>query len=66
MSGDDLVAFVKARIGSVKAPKQIEFWDALPRSTVGKILKTGRAGGAGGELIAVPVTQRCPATPRGS
>ena len=40
VSGDDLVAFVKARIGSVKAPKQIEFWDALPRSTVGKILKT--------------------------
>jgi fatty-acyl-CoA synthase len=35
----DLVAFVKARIGSVKTPKQIEIWDDLPRSRVGKILK---------------------------
>lgn len=37
---DELVAFVKERIGSVKAPKQIEVWTDLPRSTVGKILKT--------------------------
>lgn len=36
----DLTAFVKARIGSVKAPKQIEVWPDLPRSKVGKILKT--------------------------
>ncbi|WP_224387251.1 long-chain fatty acid--CoA ligase [Pseudonocardia sp. ICBG1293] len=35
----ELVAFVKARIGSVKAPKQIELWTDLPRSTVGKVLK---------------------------
>ena len=34
-----LVAFVKARIGSVKAPKQVEVWDDLPRSKVGKVLK---------------------------
>lgn len=39
LSGEELTAFVKARIGSVKAPKQIEFWSDLPRSTVGKILK---------------------------
>ncbi|MFW0795059.1 long-chain fatty acid--CoA ligase [Gordonia sp. CPCC 205515] len=37
---DDLVRFVKHKIGSVKAPKQIEMWDDLPRSTLGKILKT--------------------------
>jgi fatty-acyl-CoA synthase len=37
---DELTAFVKQRIGSVKAPKQIEIWPDLPRSTVGKILKT--------------------------
>ncbi|MFR9803943.1 acyl-CoA synthetase [Pseudonocardia sp. RS010] len=37
---DELVAFVKQRIGSVKAPKQIEIWPDLPRSTVGKVLKT--------------------------
>jgi acyl-CoA synthetase (AMP-forming)/AMP-acid ligase II len=35
----DLIAFVKARIGSVKAPKQIEIWTDLPRSKVGKVLK---------------------------
>ncbi|HWN27246.1 MAG TPA: AMP-binding protein, partial [Actinomycetospora sp.] len=40
VSRDDLTAFVKERLGSVKAPKQIEFWDSLPRSTVGKVLKT--------------------------
>jgi fatty-acyl-CoA synthase len=35
----ELIAFVKARIGSVKAPKQIEVWPELPRSTIGKVLK---------------------------
>jgi fatty-acyl-CoA synthase len=34
-----LTAFVKQQIGSVKAPKQIEVWDNLPRSKVGKVLK---------------------------
>ena len=37
---DDLMGFVKERIGSVKAPKQVEIWDDLPRSKVGKVLKT--------------------------
>jgi fatty-acyl-CoA synthase len=32
-------AFVKARIGSVKAPKRVETWSDLPRSKVGKVLK---------------------------
>jgi acyl-CoA synthetase (AMP-forming)/AMP-acid ligase II len=36
---DDLIAFVKTRIGSVKAPKQVEIWSELPRSKVGKVLK---------------------------
>ena len=36
---DELVAFVKARIGSVKAPKQVELWPELPRSRLGKVLK---------------------------
>ncbi|MDT8911408.1 long-chain fatty acid--CoA ligase [Amycolatopsis sp. PS_44_ISF1] len=35
----ELIAFVKARIGSVKAPKQVEVWPELPRSTLGKVLK---------------------------
>ena len=36
----ELVAFVKERIGRVKAPKQVEVWEDLPRSKVGKMLKT--------------------------
>lgn len=31
--------FVKARLGSVKAPKQVELWPDLPRSKVAKVLK---------------------------
>ena len=32
-------SFVKERLGSVKAPKQVEIWPDLPRSKVGKVLK---------------------------
>ena len=39
-SGSELAGFVKERIGSVKAPKQVEVWPDLPRSKVGKVLKT--------------------------
>jgi len=39
-TGADLAAFVKERIGSVKSPKQVEVWPDLPRSKVGKVLKT--------------------------
>lgn len=35
----EVMAFVKARIGSVKTPKQIEIWPDLPRSRVGKVVK---------------------------
>ena len=35
----ELTAFVKERLGSVKAPKQVEIWPDLPRSKVGKVLK---------------------------
>ncbi len=36
---EELIGFVKARIGSVKAPKQVYIWEDLPRSRVGKIVK---------------------------
>lgn len=36
---DEIIAFVKARIGSVKAPKRVEIWPDLPRSKVGKVMK---------------------------
>jgi fatty-acyl-CoA synthase len=39
LTPDELIAFTKARVGSVKAPKQVEFWPDLPRSRVGKVLK---------------------------
>ena len=61
--GDDLRAFVKGRLGSVKTPKQVEVWADLPRSRVGKVLKSevrsrllgqaqkdGLAGAQGGGL----------------
>jgi acyl-CoA synthetase (AMP-forming)/AMP-acid ligase II len=38
-STTEIAAFVKARIGSVKTPKQIEVWPDLPRSKLGKVLK---------------------------
>jgi acyl-CoA synthetase (AMP-forming)/AMP-acid ligase II len=37
---DAVVAFVKERLGSVKAPKAVHVQDVLPKSAVGKILKT--------------------------
>jgi len=35
----ELVTHTKAKIGSVKAPKQVEVWQDLPRSRVGKVNK---------------------------
>jgi fatty-acyl-CoA synthase len=40
VTADEIRAFVKERIGSVKTPKQVEIWPDLPRSRVGKVLKT--------------------------
>jgi fatty-acyl-CoA synthase len=39
VTADEARAFVKERLGSVKAPKQVEVWPDLPRSKIGKILK---------------------------
>jgi len=36
---EEIKAFAKSRIGSVKAPKRVEIWPDLPRSKVGKVLK---------------------------
>ena len=38
-TADELIALCKAQLGSVKAPKTVEFWPELPRSPVGKVLK---------------------------
>jgi acyl-CoA synthetase (AMP-forming)/AMP-acid ligase II len=39
VGADELVALCKERLGSVKAPKTVEFVASLPRSPVGKVLK---------------------------
>ncbi|KAA9158056.1 long-chain fatty acid--CoA ligase [Amycolatopsis acidicola] len=38
-TAEELAAFVKDRLGSVKTPKQVEIWPDLPRSKIGKVLK---------------------------
>ncbi len=35
----EMLAFCRDRLGSVKSPKTVEFWNELPRSSVGKVLK---------------------------
>ena len=39
ISEDQLIAFCKEGLASVKTPKSIDFTEALPRSPVGKVLK---------------------------
>ncbi len=39
VSEEELIAYCKERIGSVKAPKGIDFISELPRSATGKVLK---------------------------
>jgi len=39
LTEDDIIAVCKEKLGSVKAPKSVDFVDNFPRSTVGKILK---------------------------
>ena len=39
-SPGEVRTFVRSHIGAVKAPKQVEIWPDLPRSKVGKVLKS--------------------------
>jgi len=39
ISAEDLIGYCKAELGSVKAPKSVDFVDTLPKSPVGKLLK---------------------------
>jgi acyl-CoA synthetase (AMP-forming)/AMP-acid ligase II len=38
-SAEEIIGLCKEKLGSVKAPKTVDFVDALPRSPVGKVLK---------------------------
>ena len=42
-----IIALCKDRLGSVMAPKSVDFVDRLPRSPVGKVRFTRAAGSAG-------------------
>ena len=39
LTAEELITVLKGRIGSVKAPKQVDIRPDLPRSKVGKVLK---------------------------
>ena len=39
VSEAEIIALCKQHLGGVKAPKSVLFWDKLPRSPVGKVLK---------------------------
>jgi acyl-CoA synthetase (AMP-forming)/AMP-acid ligase II len=39
VAADELIALCKQQLGSVKAPKTVDFVATLPRSPVGKVLK---------------------------
>jgi acyl-CoA synthetase (AMP-forming)/AMP-acid ligase II len=38
-AAEELIRLCRERLGGVKAPKSVEFWKELPRSSVGKVLK---------------------------
>jgi acyl-CoA synthetase (AMP-forming)/AMP-acid ligase II len=44
---DELRRYARERLGGVKAPKEVLIWDDLPRSKVGKVLKTEIRAGLG-------------------
>lgn len=39
LDGEAVIAHCKETLGGMKAPKSVDFWDELPLSPVGKILK---------------------------
>jgi acyl-CoA synthetase (AMP-forming)/AMP-acid ligase II len=39
VSSEEIIALCKEKLGSVMAPKTVDFIESLPRSTVGKVLK---------------------------
>ncbi|RJG00820.1 AMP-binding protein [Noviherbaspirillum sedimenti] len=39
LTEDEVILLCKKKLGSVSAPKTVEFWDELPRNATGKILK---------------------------
>lgn len=54
-TGAELIGFVRERLGPVQTPKHIHFYESLPRSPVGKVLKTAVRERA----IASPAVPHC-------
>jgi len=48
LAADELVAYCKERLAAYKYPRVIEFRDALPRNTLGKVIKDELVPSAGG------------------
>ena len=38
-NADDIIAYARERIAGFKLPKSVDFVEALPRNTVGKVLR---------------------------
>jgi len=36
---EELIAFSKERLAGYKCPKKIEFWDQIPKTPIGKLLR---------------------------
>ncbi len=58
VTSEELIAFVRARIAHYKAPRDVEFRDALPRSGVQKVLRRVLRDGAGSGAPAAPSERR--------
>jgi acyl-CoA synthetase (AMP-forming)/AMP-acid ligase II len=39
LAPEEIIELCRSRLGAMKAPKSVEFWDELPRSNIGKVLK---------------------------
>jgi acyl-CoA synthetase (AMP-forming)/AMP-acid ligase II len=39
VEAEELITLCKSRLGSVRAPKSVDFWESLPRTPVGKVSK---------------------------
>ena len=64
-SAEEIIVYCKSQLASYKAPKVVEFMDALPKSATGKILKTElQTDGRRGRPLVVARPQRRPQASR--
>jgi long-chain acyl-CoA synthetase len=51
-TAEEIIQFLRERISSYKLPQVVEFWEALPRSFIGKVLRRALIEGKGAEADA--------------